>query len=108
MNSKHITLRKAILPIEMELDEQQGENSQSEKDDTEDMQCYAKKMNAFKDNIFLKAKCNIVNAQRNQKKDYDKRHGKKKVLVYHSIYSCCYQLLFSVIETATRNVGANA
>ena len=53
-------IRKAILPIEMELDEQQDENSQSEKDDTEDIECYAKKMNAFKDDLFLKAKCNIV------------------------------------------------
>ena len=69
----------------MELDEQQDANSRSEKDDTEDMECYAKKMNAFKDNLFLKAKSNIVNAQMNQKRDYDKRHDKKKVIVvmYH-------------------------
>ena len=73
-------LRRAILPNEVELDEQQDENSQSEKD-SEDMEGYMKKMNTFKDNLFQKAKRNIVNAQLNQKRDYDKRHGKKKVLL---------------------------
>lgn len=63
----------------MELNEQQGDNSQSEKDDNEDIECYVKKMNAFKDNIFKKAKDNIVDAQIRQKCDYDKKHGKKKV-----------------------------
>lgn len=71
--------RKAILPIEVELNEQQGDNSQTEKDDNEDIECYVKKMNAFKDNLFQKAKGNIVDAQIRQKSDYDKKHGKKKV-----------------------------
>ena len=67
--------------LEAELDEQQDENSQSEKDDSEDMEGYMKKMNTFKDNLFQKAKHNIVNAQLNQKRDNDKQHGKKKVLL---------------------------
>ena len=70
----------------MELD-QQGENSESEKDDSEDVECYVKKMNAFKDNLFLKAKCN---AQIRQERDYDKRHGKKKVCCIMKYRMICY------------------
>ena len=44
----------------MELDEQQSE---SEKDDAEDVEGYAKRMNAFRDNLFLKAKSSIVASQ---------------------------------------------
>ena len=70
--------RKAVLPIQMELDEQQSE---SEKDDAEDVEGYAKRMNAFRDNLFLKAKSSIVASQMKQKIDYDKKHGKRKVCV---------------------------
>ena len=45
----------------MELDEQA--NSESEKDDAEDVKGYAKRMNAFRDNLLLKAKSSIVDSQ---------------------------------------------
>ena len=37
------------------------------------------KMNDFRDELFKKAKNKIVDAQMKQKRDYDRKHGKRKV-----------------------------
>ena len=50
--------------VQMELDEQPSANSESKKDDAEDVEGYAKRMNAFRDNLFLKAKSNIVDSHK--------------------------------------------
>lgn len=75
-------LRKAILPIEMELNEQKGDNSQSEKDDNEDIECYVK------DNLFQKAKGNIVDVQIRQKSDYDMANMARKRYIVGSVLTC--------------------
>ena len=76
--------RKAILPIEMELGEDERyRSSESEEDDEEgdgpNMENYIRKMTDFRDVLFKGAKSNIVDAQLKQKSDYDRKHGKSKV-----------------------------
>ena len=73
--------RKAVIPIEMELaEDEQSDDSKSEKEDEDpNLQCYIQKMNDFRDELFKKAKSKIVDAQMKQKSDYDRKHGKRQV-----------------------------
>ena len=70
--------RKAIIPIQMELAEgEQDESSDNEKEDEDpNLECYIQQMNGFRDKLF---NSNIVDAQMKQKRDYDRKHGKRKV-----------------------------
>jgi len=68
--------RKAILPIEMDLDGEQG-NDESGTDEHIDE--YIDRIHKFQKGLFAGAKENIRNAQFKQKEDYDRKQGRKKV-----------------------------
>ena len=83
--------RKAILPIQMELGEDEKHGSSEGEDDEEEnddpsVDNYIHKMTDFRDALYKGAKRNIVNAQLKQKIDYDRKHGKTKVPIenYHT------------------------
>lgn len=57
------------------------------------LEFYIQKMNDFRDKMFKKAKNNIVDTQIKQKRDYERKHGKKKVHVQACMQGCI--LLFS-------------
>ena len=65
----------------MELaEDEQIDDSESEKEDEDtNLQCYIQKMNDFRDELFRKAKSKIIDAQMKHKRDYDRKHGKRKV-----------------------------
>jgi len=66
--------RKAILPIEMDLDgERRNDESGTEEHIDEYIDCYYK----FQKGLFAGAKENIRNAQFKQKEDYDRKQGRK-------------------------------
>ena len=73
--------RKPILPIERNLlDSNNSDSNSNESDnDNEDVTEYYEKMIDLKRNLFSKADENIKEAQARQKKDYDKKHHRKKV-----------------------------
>ena len=83
--------RKAVIPIEMELaEDERSDDSESEKEDEDpNLQCYIQKMNDFRDELFKKAKSKIVDAQMKQKRDYDRKHGKRKVQTKAANCSIC-------------------
>jgi hypothetical protein len=78
---------KPVLPIEMEL---------IQKDLCDDhgvvnMKRYLKGMTNMRDELFKDAKGEITQAQFRQKQDYDKKHGRKKVIhagIYIIIITC--------------------
>lgn len=72
---------KAIIPIEMETNE--NEISQSDDDFTDSkMELYVEQMNTFRDSIYADANDSIKKSQQKQKKDYDRKRRKMKVSIY--------------------------
>ena len=68
--------RKAILPIEMDLD---GERGNDESGTDEHIDEYIDRIHKFQKGLFAGAKENIRNAQFKHKEDYDRKRGRKKV-----------------------------
>ena len=71
--------RKAVLPIEAELNN--SESEANDEDSDTDLDIYINKLNKMKEDLFKTAKRNIDEAQMKQKRDYDKKYviGKKNV-----------------------------
>ena len=69
-----ISYRKAILPIQMEMESE--EHSDINEPDLDD---YMEKMQDFRNSLCNRADRKIAKAQKRQKSDYDKRHCKGKV-----------------------------
>ena len=69
--------RKPILPIEWELLNHHDKNYSSEEEPDVEEVCV--KMVNLKKKLFSKAENNIRKAQARYKKDYDKKHLRKKV-----------------------------
>lgn len=70
---------KAVLPIEMALMKDQTTEDDDSNGEEVNMQQYMKRMDAMRDELFEDAKGKITKAQFRQKRDYDKKHGRKKV-----------------------------
>lgn len=64
----------------MELDDVDKSGESDEEIEDSRMQSYVKRMSSFRDNLYADAKDRIVESQLRQKRDYDKKHGKNKVL----------------------------
>lgn len=113
--------RKAIIPIEIELaEDKKSDNSQSENEDEDpNLECYIKKMNDFRDELFKKAK---DEAQMKQKCNYDRKLGKRKVqncsgMSYHFVCKQAVLYLYFIVTCIpieldistgirTRSIGA--
>ena len=83
--------RKAVLPIEAEMQKTKKAYLQEE---VEDVDMYAQHMHDIKEGIYQKAITNIGVAQRQQKKDYDEKHCKKVVrspcIVTYKLHNICH------------------
>ena len=75
---------KAVLPIEKEMMTEIDERMNLADDNMDEsrMSFYVEQMNSFRDNIYSDAKSRIVESQKNMKRYYDKKHGRKKVQIY--------------------------
>lgn len=88
--------RKPVLPIEIAMTNHQtsGDDDDDSSRDDANIECYMKEMVTMRDELFDDAKSNITQAQLRHKRDYDKKHGRKKVKSYMQIFICstlyCY------------------
>lgn len=83
------SLRKPILPIELEFLQ---ENSSPDDTTETDVEGYCKRMVNIKKKIFSKANNNIKKAQARYKRDYDRKHRQKKVSINRSVLQCMAEL----------------
>ena len=65
------------MPIEHEL----GGESDTSSESIQTLENYIDEMNTLQDNLFSEAKGNIKVSQTKQKRDYDKKHAQKKVII---------------------------
>ena len=75
----HNNCRKPILPIEMELRGSHNSGSEDDVSEESNIMKNCSEMQRIRQDIFSKADKNIKHAQERYKRDYDKKHHRKKV-----------------------------
>ena len=102
----YCSYRKPVLPIEMEhLNSSADSTSTIESDDMKEKNIdkYCQDVCTLKKQLFLKADQNIKKAQKKYKRDYDKKHCRKKVCI--SILHYVLMIAIVLLWNSYRNLN---